>query len=72
MTKPTVAYHARRLGIEAEDRFARRYDWKAVQEAHDSGLTMGRVRGAIWFLQGELAFGGEAWRHRGSTDCDAA
>ena len=38
--KPTVAYHARRLGQEANDLFARRYDWSIIQAAYDSGLTM--------------------------------
>jgi len=40
MTKSTVAYHARRLGIPARDDFARRYDWAEIQRAYDSGLTM--------------------------------
>ena len=40
LTKPTVAYHARRLGIPANEKFARRYDWSIVQAAIDSGLSM--------------------------------
>jgi DNA-binding transcriptional ArsR family regulator len=40
LSKATVAYHARRLGIPANDRFARRYDWKEVQAAVDSGLSV--------------------------------
>jgi transcriptional regulator with XRE-family HTH domain/5-methylcytosine-specific restriction endonuclease McrA len=40
MSKPTVSYHARRLGVPAHDRFARRYDWGAIQRAHDAGLSM--------------------------------
>jgi hypothetical protein len=40
ITKPTVAYHARRLGIPADERAARRYDWSAVQLAYDSGLSI--------------------------------
>ena len=40
LSKATVAYHARRLGIPADDRFARRYDWKEVQEAVDAGLSV--------------------------------
>lgn len=40
LSKATVAYHARRLGIPADDRFARRYDWKEVQAAVDSGLSV--------------------------------
>jgi transposase-like protein len=38
--KPNVAYHARRLGERANDRFARRYDWAKIQAAYDEGLTM--------------------------------
>lgn len=40
LAKATVAYHARRLGIPANDRFARRYDWKEVQDAVDAGLSV--------------------------------
>jgi hypothetical protein len=40
LTKPTVAYHARRLGIPADERASRRYDWSAIQEAYDSGLSV--------------------------------
>jgi DNA-binding transcriptional ArsR family regulator len=37
LSKATVAYHARRLGIPADDRFARRYEWAVIQRAYDSG-----------------------------------
>jgi len=40
MTKSTVAYHARRLGIPANDAFARRYDWALVQAEVDRGASM--------------------------------
>jgi 5-methylcytosine-specific restriction endonuclease McrA len=40
MTKSTVAYHARRLGIPVDETASRRYDWVAVQTAYDSGLTV--------------------------------
>jgi DNA-binding CsgD family transcriptional regulator len=40
VTKPTVAYHARRLGIPADAKPARRYDWSEIQEAYDSGLSV--------------------------------
>jgi 5-methylcytosine-specific restriction endonuclease McrA len=36
--KSTVAYHARGLGYAPDDKFNRRYDWEAVQRAHDSGM----------------------------------
>lgn len=38
INKSTVAFHARRLGRPVDDRFNRRYDWAAVQKAHDGGL----------------------------------
>jgi hypothetical protein len=38
VTKSTVAFHVRRFGVPIDERFARRYDWNAVQKAHDSGL----------------------------------
>jgi hypothetical protein len=40
VTKSTVAFHMRRLDIEVDERFARRYDWDAIQRAYDSGLTV--------------------------------
>ena len=40
LSKSTVAYHARRLGIPADDRASRRYDWTAIQGAYDSGLSV--------------------------------
>jgi hypothetical protein len=41
LTKSTVAYHARRAGLPADERFSRRYDWRVVQSAiDDEGLSM--------------------------------
>jgi DNA-binding CsgD family transcriptional regulator len=41
ISKSTVAFHCRRLGKRADPRFARRYDWSAVQSAIDrEGLSM--------------------------------
>ena len=40
LTKPTVAYHARRLGIPADEKASRRYDWKAIQRLYDSGASV--------------------------------
>jgi 5-methylcytosine-specific restriction endonuclease McrA len=53
-TKSTVAYHARRLGLPANNTFARRYNWVDIQAAYDSGLTMRECQerfgfcGATW------------------------
>lgn len=40
LTKPTISYHARRLGVPARDQCARRYDWDEIQRAYDSGLSV--------------------------------
>ncbi len=40
MSKATVAYHARRRGLPVRDEFARRYDWKEIQDAYDTGLSV--------------------------------
>jgi 5-methylcytosine-specific restriction endonuclease McrA len=49
LAKATVAYHARRLGIPASEKFARRYDWARVQGAIDEGLSMRRCRERFGF-----------------------
>lgn len=54
MTKPTVAYHARRLGIPANEKFARRYDWELVQRAIDDGMSMRQC-------QERFGFSRDAW-----------
>ena len=40
ISKSTVTYHARRLGLPADDRAANRYDWPAIQRAYDQGLSV--------------------------------
>lgn len=40
LTKQTVTYHARRLGREIDERFARRYDWNLVQQYYDDGHSV--------------------------------
>lgn len=40
LSKPTISYHARRLGIPARDDCRRRYDWNEIQRAYDSGITV--------------------------------
>lgn len=41
LSKSTVNYHCRKLGMRADPRFARRYDWEDVQRAiDDEGLSM--------------------------------
>jgi len=40
VSKPTVSYHARKLGLPVDQRAARRFDWSAIQAAHDAGLSV--------------------------------
>jgi DNA-binding transcriptional ArsR family regulator len=40
LSRPTVSYHARRLGIPAEERYACRYDWDEVQEYYEAGNSI--------------------------------
>lgn len=39
VSKATVAYHSRRLGVPVNEKCARRYDWNEVQAAVDEGLS---------------------------------
>ncbi len=53
MSKSTVAYHCRRLGIRADARFARRYAWTDVQRAIDAeGLSMSQCIRRFGFCRG--------------------
>jgi DNA-binding CsgD family transcriptional regulator len=54
ISAPTVCYHARALGIAATSGCSRRYDWAAVQAAHDAGLS---VRGCI----ARFGFSSQTW-----------
>jgi hypothetical protein len=40
ISKATVAYHFRNLGVSPDERFARRYNWAEVQAEYDSGLSV--------------------------------
>jgi DNA-binding transcriptional ArsR family regulator len=40
VSKPTVSYHARKLGIPAEEKFNRRYNWADVQSYYDPGTSI--------------------------------
>jgi DNA-binding CsgD family transcriptional regulator len=40
LSKGTVSYHARRLGLPVDERGARRYDWEAVQRYYDEGHSV--------------------------------
>jgi DNA-binding CsgD family transcriptional regulator len=40
LSKGTVSYHARRLGLAMDERGARRYDWTAIQRYYDEGHSV--------------------------------
>jgi DNA invertase Pin-like site-specific DNA recombinase len=40
VSKPTVSYHARKLGIPAEEKFTCRYDWEELQRFYDAGHSI--------------------------------
>jgi hypothetical protein len=62
LSKGTVCYHVRRLGIEGDPRFQRRYDWAAIQRAHEQGAIDARMPAEVRVLDGRLARGEEARR----------
>jgi AcrR family transcriptional regulator len=44
LSKATVTYHARRLGEPIDERFARRYEWPAIQACYDEGHSPAECR----------------------------
>ena len=40
VSKPTISYHARQLGIRPLSEFSRRYDWSEVQRYYDAGHSI--------------------------------
>jgi transposase-like protein len=40
VAKSTVCYHARKLGVLGDARFARRYDWVEIQRYYDEGHSI--------------------------------
>lgn len=49
VAKTTVNFHVRRLDVPVDSRFARRYDWPAIQAAYDSGLSRGQCMKRLGF-----------------------
>ena len=49
IAKSTVAYHARNLGREPDERCNRRYDWQEVQQFYDEGHTLAECRERFGF-----------------------
>jgi len=40
VSKPTVCFHSRRLGVPVRAQFARRYDWDAIRSFYEQGHSM--------------------------------
>jgi DNA invertase Pin-like site-specific DNA recombinase len=49
VSKPTVCYHARKLGVTAQRKFARRHDWAEIQRVYDEGMAMRECRKLFGF-----------------------
>jgi hypothetical protein len=49
VSKGTVSYHARRLGLEIDERCAKRYDWEAIQRFYDDGHSVRACMAAFGF-----------------------
>jgi hypothetical protein len=54
VSKPTVCHHARKLGVPP-GRSRRRYDWKAIREAYESGLSVRQCMAQFGFSSGAWA-----------------
>jgi DNA-binding transcriptional ArsR family regulator len=51
VSKPTVCYHARRLGVPPQSRFGHRYDWAEIRREYDSGVAMRECMRRFGFSQ---------------------
>lgn len=49
LSKSTVSYHARRLGVAPDVRFARRYDWAVIRRFYEEGHTVKDCRERFGF-----------------------
>lgn len=54
VSKPTVCFHMRKLGIPARTEFSRRYDWAAIRAYYDEGHSAAQC----W---AEFGVGRNAW-----------
>ena len=63
LSKSTVSYHARRLGLPIDEKATRRYDWEEVQRYYDEGHSISEC-------QLRFGFARETWnaaRRRGAV-----
>jgi predicted DNA-binding protein YlxM (UPF0122 family) len=44
VSKPTVCFHMRKLGIPPREQFSRRYDWEAIRSYYEQGHTASECR----------------------------
>jgi HNH endonuclease len=51
VSKPTVCYHARKLGHPRDERFNRRYDWTEVQRYYDEGHSISECQQRFGFAR---------------------
>jgi predicted DNA-binding protein YlxM (UPF0122 family) len=49
LSKSTVSFHKRTLGIRIDKRYARRYDWAEIRAYYDAGHTMRECQEAFGF-----------------------
>jgi len=49
LSKPTVCYHARKLGIAGDERFTRRHDWSAIRTYYEAGHTLAECEARFGF-----------------------
>jgi hypothetical protein len=56
VSRPTVCFHVRKLGIAASTQLAQRYDWDAIREYYEAGHSAAECRS-------RFGFGRDAWRH---------
>jgi RNA polymerase subunit RPABC4/transcription elongation factor Spt4 len=64
VSKPTVCFHKRSLGVDVDSRFSRRYDWVEIRAYYEAGHSMREC-------QVEFGFSGAAWSEavrRGDID----
>jgi 5-methylcytosine-specific restriction endonuclease McrA len=55
VSRPTVCFHLRRLGVPANSTSRRRYDWNEIRAFYDSGHSIAECRR-------EFGFGRDTWR----------
>jgi transposase-like protein len=55
VSKPTISYHARALGLPADSPSARRYDWSEVQRYYDEGHSITECQEHFGFSRASFA-----------------